>query len=59
MRDGEPPGTGRKPLHHNVFFWVAGFFLLVALLSFIFLSSPSVAPKVLSPQTTAPGGVVK
>jgi hypothetical protein len=32
---GESPGSGRKPLHHNVFFWVAGFFILLALLSFI------------------------
>jgi hypothetical protein len=30
------PGASRKPLHHDWRFYVAGFFLFLALLAFIF-----------------------
>jgi hypothetical protein len=32
---GAPPGTGRRRWHHSPFFWVAGFFLFLALTLFI------------------------
>jgi hypothetical protein len=56
---GEAPGTRRKPLQHSPLFGVAGFFILVALIAFIYLSLPSAVPKVLSPSQTAPGRIVE
>jgi len=43
---GDGPGSGRKPLHHTVFFWVAGFFILIALLAFIFSGNLALRPAV-------------
>jgi uncharacterized membrane protein len=34
--DGGSPRSVRDHLHHNLFFYVAGVFILVALLAFIF-----------------------
>jgi hypothetical protein len=34
--DGSPSPSARNHLHHNWFFYVAGFFLLVALIAFVF-----------------------
>jgi hypothetical protein len=33
---GSGGGPARRPLHHSWFFWVAGVFILLALLGFIF-----------------------
>ncbi len=41
---GNPPGTGDKPLRHNWFFYVAGFFLLLALIGFILSNNLSMQP---------------
>ena len=49
--DGDPPGSARKPLHHNWFFWVAGLFILVALISFI-LEGGGLRPGAPPPQPT-------
>jgi hypothetical protein len=38
-RSGTP--SDKKPLHHNVFFWVGGFFILVALICFVLEGIPS------------------
>ena len=32
---GNPAGTGRKHLRHNWFFYLAGLFILVALIAFV------------------------
>jgi len=39
--EGEPPRAARDHLHHNWFFYVAGFFILVALIGFILAGSPA------------------
>jgi hypothetical protein len=45
---GEPPNSGGKRLRHNWFFYVAGFFILVALIAFVLsgnlLWQPSALP---------------
>jgi hypothetical protein len=56
---GAAPGSGRKPLHHNVFFWVAGFFILIALLAFIFSGNLALQPALSTPQPTPSAGVAK
>ena len=50
---GNPPGSGDKPLRHNWFFYVAGFFLMLALIGFIlsnnFHYQPDVRPAPAAP----------
>jgi uncharacterized integral membrane protein len=54
-RSGEPAAS-RKPLHHDWRFYVAGFFLLIALLAFIFsgnlawVPAPGPAPGAAAPK---------
>jgi hypothetical protein len=43
---GNPPGTGKKHLRHNWFFYVAGLFILIALLGFIFSNNLTLQPNV-------------
>jgi hypothetical protein len=38
------PAASRKPLHHDWRFYVAGFFLLIALLAFIFSENLRLSP---------------
>ena len=56
---GEAPGTGRKPLHHSPFFWVAGVFILVALLAFIFSGNLAWRPATSAPQPAAASDAAK
>ncbi len=56
---GDPPGSGRKPLHHHALFWVAGFFILLALVCFIMEGVPSVRSSAMQPPMTAPVGTSK
>jgi hypothetical protein len=49
---GDSPGSAGKPLHHNVFFWVAGFFILLALIGFILEGIPAVRSSIWPAQTT-------
>jgi hypothetical protein len=43
--EGHGAGTpSKKPLRHNWFFWVAGFFLLLALLGFILSGNLAFTP---------------
>jgi hypothetical protein len=51
--DGGPPKLDDQPLRHNWFFYVAGFFLIVALLGFIWEGTLGMRP-VIPPPTTAP-----
>jgi hypothetical protein len=55
--NGDSPRAARNHLHHNWFFYVAGVFILLALLGFIFSGNlawqPSVAPP--QPTTTSSG----
>jgi hypothetical protein len=56
---GTPPTPGRRPWHHSPFFWVAGFFILLGLMCFIFVSSPSAQPKALPPPPAPSGDSAK
>jgi uncharacterized integral membrane protein len=56
---GNPPGTGRKHLRHTWFFYVAGFFLLLALLGFILSNNLSSVPGPVAPVNAAPSGAAK
>jgi hypothetical protein len=51
--EGNPPGSGDKPLKHNWFFYVAGFFLMLALLGFILSNNLKIQPGPLSPPAPA------
>jgi len=39
--DGVPPRSAKNHLHHNWFFYVAGFFILLALIGFIMAGTPA------------------
>jgi hypothetical protein len=56
---GDAPGYGRKPLHHNPFFWVAGFFILVALIGFIVEGSGMLRSTPVPVQAPAPASIDK
>jgi hypothetical protein len=51
-RGGEPSASS-KPLHHDWRFYVAGFFLLIALLAFIFSGNLAWGPAPVPPQSAA------
>jgi hypothetical protein len=53
------PNASKRPLHHTVFFYVAGLFLLVALLCFIFEGSFLGRPGIVSPQVSPAANVQK
>jgi len=50
---GEP---ARRPLHHTWFFWVAGFFILLALISFVLSGNLAWRPSATPPPTAASTG---
>jgi hypothetical protein len=58
-RDGGSPESCRKPLHHSPFFWVAGFFILLALLGFIFSGNLAWQPSPLPTQAAPATGSTK
>jgi hypothetical protein len=47
--EGHSSRETKRPLHHNAFFWVAGFFILVALICFVLAGIPSVWQSVHTP----------
>ena len=49
--EGNPPGE--KPLRHNWFFYVAGVFLVLALIGFILSNNLSNVPGLVSPPANA------
>jgi len=57
---GDSPETSKGHLRHNWFFYVAGFFILVALIGFVLSSSPGwQTPVPLSQAAPATGGEQK
>jgi hypothetical protein len=52
----EGHSAGRKPLHHNWFFWVAGIFILLALIGFIVEGSGALRPSAPVEQPSAASG---
>ena len=54
---GNPPGD--KPLRHNWFFYVAGFFLLLALIGFILSNNLNMQPAPTPRPPATPAGVDK
>jgi hypothetical protein len=55
---GTPPGPRWKRLHHSPFFWVAAFFILLAMVIFVmtdgFLLRPRAQPQAPAPSSANP-----
>jgi uncharacterized integral membrane protein len=56
---GNAPGTGRKAMRHSWFFWIAGVFILLALLGFILSNNLTMQPAPAPRPPATPAGVDK